>query len=406
MEAQDCANDIPAHVPPELVRGDIDLFNLPGGHEDAFLAWKKIQDNSPDIFFWPRHGGYWVLNRAALLAEAFPDFERFSSYRAISIPPVPGTPDQLPIDADPPMHAYYRRPLNLALLPRAVRAYSDEARALAIDMIEALRPSGECEFVADFARQLPMTVFLRLVNLPFRDREKLIGYAEQMIRGGTQAAKYEAMTATYAYLEEWVRYRRDHPGEDLLSRIVHMQVDGRTASHEEALGECALVLFGGLDTVAGSMAFVARFLATNGSHRRQLVETPALIPAAIEELLRRHSISSVGRRVTCDMEFGGVKMKQGDGVILVTALHGMDERAWPDPLKVDFARAAHDHFAFGAGPHRCPGGVLARAELKIFLEEWLRRIPDFGIAPGKSAETLPGQVLGVARLPLAWPGGN
>ncbi|HTZ70169.1 MAG TPA: cytochrome P450 [Acetobacteraceae bacterium] len=401
MDGMTASPEIPAHVPPERVR-DIDIFELPGAHEDSFLAWKRVQDASPDIFFWPRHGGYWVLNRAALVAEAFPDFDRFSSAQAISIPPVPGMPPQLPIDADPPLHAFYRRPINVALLPRAVRVYAEEARTLAVQLIETIKPRGECEFVADFARQLPMTIFLRLVDLPIADREKLIGFAERMIRGGTQQAKYEAMTATYAYLEDWVKRRRDHPGDDLLSRIIQMQIEGRTATHEEALGECALVLFGGLDTVAGTMAYMARFLASNPSHRQQLVETPALIPAAMEELLRRHSIASVGRRVARDMQFSGVHMKAGDGVMLVTSLHGLDERAWPDPLKVDFTRKTEGHMAFGAGPHKCPGSVLARAELQIFLEEWLKRIPDFTIAPGRQAETLPGQVLGVATLPLAW----
>jgi cytochrome P450 len=390
-----------AHVPPELVR-DIDLFDLPGAHEDVHLAWRRLQDGSPDMWYWPRHGGYWVVNRAALLAEAFPDFERFSSDRAISIPPIPGTPAQLPIDADPPLHGFYRRPLNVAMAPRAVRIHADEARALAIELIEALKPRGQCEFVADFARHLPMTIFLRLVDLPLGDRERLIGLAEQMIRGGTQEAKYAALTATYAYLEEWVLRRREHPGDDLLSRIVQMQVDGRAATHEEALGECALVLFGGLDTVAGTMSFFARFLATHAAHRRQLVADPSLIPAAMEELLRRHSIPSLGRKVTRDMEFGGVQLKQGDRLMLVAPLHGLDERAWPDALTVDFARKTDTHMAFGAGPHKCPGANLARAELLIFLQEWLARIPEFGIAPGQQAETLPGQVLGVASLPLTW----
>ncbi|MEJ0045304.1 MAG: cytochrome P450 [Rhodospirillales bacterium] len=263
------------------------------------------------MWFWPRHGGYWVVNRAALLAEAFPDFERFSSDRAISIPAVPGTPAQLPIDADPPLHGFYRRPLNVAMSPRAVRTYAAEARALAIELIDALKPRGECEFVADFARHLPMTIFLRLVDLPLEDRERLIELADQMIRGGTQEAKYAALQGTYAYLEEWVKRRREHPGDDLLSRIVQMQVEGRTATHEEALGECALVLFGGLDTVAGTMSFVARFLATHPDHRQQLVEDPTLIPAAIEELLRRHSIPTLGRKVTRDMEFGRRSVEAG-----------------------------------------------------------------------------------------------
>lgn len=321
--------DIPTHVPPELVR-DVDIFDLPGAHEDVHLAW------------------------------------------------------------------------NVALSPRAVRLYAEEARALAIELIEALQPRGGCEFMADFARHLPMTIFLRLVDLPGEDRERLIALAEMMVRGGTQELKFQGLTATFDYLQGWIERRRAAPGDDLLSRIVRMQVDGRAATQDEVLGECAQVLFGGLDTVAGTMGFFARFLATHDAHRAELVADPSLIPAAIEELLRRHAIPIIGRRLTRDLDVRGATLRAGDKIMLHCALHGLDERAWPAPLEVDFRRDTTQHHAFGAGIHKCPGANLARVELQVFLEEWLKRIPEFRIAAGEHAETLPGQVMGVARLPLSW----
>ena len=158
-------NAIPSHVPPERVR-DVDLYNLPGADEDVHLAWKRVQDACPDVFYTPRYGGYWVITRADLLDQAWPDHEGFSSDCAIAIPRQPGAPAQRPIEIDPPEHRYFRHPINVSMSPKAVLALSDRARRLSIELIEGFKPRGECEFVADFASHVPMEVFLSIVNLP------------------------------------------------------------------------------------------------------------------------------------------------------------------------------------------------------------------------------------------------
>jgi cytochrome P450 len=152
------------------------------------------------------------------------------------------------------------------------------------------------------------------------------------------------------------------------------------------------------------MAFFARDLATHPQDRRELAQHPEQIPTAIEELLRRHSIPTVGRKLTRDVTLDGVTMRAGDHVQLTACLHGLDEHRWPNALAVDFHRPGlSDHMAFGRGIHRCPGAILARSELRVFLEEWLRRIPEFEIKPGEEAITATGAVAGVLRLPLVWP---
>jgi cytochrome P450 len=397
--------EIPAHVPPELVR-DIDLYNLPGAHEDVHLAWKRIQDASPDLYYTPRYGGYWVLNRAELLEQVWPDHERFSSAKAIGIPDMEQMPPQIPIEVDPPEHRYFRQPINIGVSPKAVQRLSDEARHLAIELIEGFKQRGECEFVGEFSQYLPITIFLRLVDLPLEDRHWLIERAEVMVRSPDIPARMQAYEDIIGYLDGWVRKRAAEPGEDLISQILKVKVGERPITHQEALSECALVLFGGLDTVAGTMGFIARFLAMNPDHRKQLVDDPSLIPQAIEELLRRHSIPSIGRKLTQDVKLHDVTMKAGDRVMITVCMHGLDERAWPDPLKVDFKRNAHHHMAFGKGAHKCPGANLARAELRVFLEEWLKRIPDFSLKPGDPPVTASGAVAGMMRLPLVWPTGT
>lgn len=393
--------DIPSHVPPERVR-DIDLYDLPGAAQDVHLAWKRVQDESPALFYTPRHGGYWVLARAELLDQAWPDFQAFSS-RHIAIPRQPGAPAQRPIEIDPPQHQYFRHPINMAVSPKALQGLAERARALSIELIEGFKSRGECEFVADYAAHVPMEVFLSVVNLPSSDREWLIRRAEVMTRGASVDAKLVALKEVFDYLEKWIAERRLQPGDDLISRILQIRVDDRPITHEEALSECALVLFGGLDTVAGTMAFFARFLAMHPEHRRTLVLHPERIPAAIEELLRRHSIPTVGRVVTRDVTVDGVTLKAGDFVQLTTCFHGLDEQRWVKALEVDFSREGlAEHMAFGRGVHRCPGANLARSELRVFLEEWLKRIPDFEIKAGEQAITATGAVAGVLKLPLTW----
>jgi cytochrome P450 len=394
---------VPAHVPPHLVRY-VDPYSLAGGGQDAHGAWKRVQDSAPDVYYTPCYGGYWILNRASLLAEVWPDYQRFASSGGIAVPPLPpGLPPQVPIAVDPPEHRYVRQPFSIALSPKRVQDLRAEARTLAIELIEGFRSRGECEFMRDFAMFLPMTIFLRMVALPLTDRVWLISRAEIMTRSADSAERGRAYQEIADYLEEWILERQKNPGTDLISEITQVRIGDRPISHQEILGECALALFGGLDTVAGTMGFFARFLAENPAHRQQLLDEPALIPQAIEELLRRHSIPLISRRVTQDLELGGVQMKAGDLVILESCLHGLDERAWPDPLKVDFHRRTTEHLAFGKGVHKCPGANLARAELRIFLEEWLNRIPHFTIKPGEQAQTANGAVMGMIRLPLAWP---
>jgi cytochrome P450 len=395
--------DVPAHVPPELVR-EVDLFDLKGGAEDVHLAWKRVQEANPPIFYTPCCGGYWVLARAELVSAAFPDYQRFSSNITGSIPPLPpGGPRLRPFDADPPEHGLFRSPINKALSPRRVLGYAEDARKLAVELTEGLKSRGECEFIADFAMHLPMRIFLGLVKLPEKDRIWLIERAACSVRDPDPEVKLQNRLLLAQYLAEWLRRRRAQPEGDLLSDILALQIDGRPISDDEAVGTCILVMFGGLDTVASTMGFIARYLAENPGQRRELTHRPQLIPKAIEELLRRHSIPTVPRVLTQDIELDGVLMKAGDKVMLSTFYHGLDDGAWPEPLKVDFTRSIHEHFAFGKGVHKCPGANLARAELRIFLEEWLRRIPEFSIKPGDHAVTVTGQTLGMTRLPLVWP---
>jgi cytochrome P450 len=161
-------------------------------------------------------------------------------------------------------------------------------------------------------------------------------------------------------------------------------------------------MFGGLDTVVSSMGFFMNFLARHPGHRRQLLEDPALLVPAVEELLRRHGIANFGRMVARDFEYRGLPLREGDLVLLPAALYNLDERQFGDPLTVDFHRPLQHHMGFGTGIHRCLGAQLARLELRVLLQEWLPRIPEFWIADPQAVVVKSGRINGVRALPLQW----
>lgn len=394
---------VPAHVPPELVV-DFDIYNPTSNDEEIFEKWRKLQSGDQAPLRWtPRNGGHWIAIRSDDISVMFADAGRFSS-RSVGIPAGQLPMRILPIEADPPEHGAYRAIMNPALGPKRVAELAKRARSLAIELIEGFHGRGHCEFMADFAKHLPIIVFMHLVDLPEQDRMKLLSISEKMHHSPKLEERQQAFLELNRYLDFWIEERRRSPGEDLISRIVNARIDGRAMSEEEIRGYLSTVLFGGLDTVASTLGFVSLFLATHPDHRRQLIAEPTLILRATEELLRRFAVAAPARVATRDFDYKGVSIRSGDSIQLAGLLHNLDERRFSDAMTVDFHREIPAIGTFGFGSHRCPGAVLARTELRIFLEEWLPRIPEFSLTTGERPEYAGGMGVSIVRLPLTWPG--
>ncbi|HEY6870672.1 MAG TPA: cytochrome P450, partial [Novosphingobium sp.] len=239
--------------------------------------------------------------------------------------------------------------------------------------------------------------------LPSDDRPFLVSLAEA-VRMPDPQARLEAFRKMTDYVARVVDARLARPGDDLISRIANGTVLGRPMTRDEILGECTQVLVGGLDTVASMMGFIAAHLAANVPLRRRLAAEPELIERRIDEIIRRFGVAGPARQAARDVEFDGILVKAGDPIFVATALHGLDERRWSNPLEIDLDRAARgtEYQTFGSGPHRCPGAALARGEIILFLEEWLKRIPDYELVPGQPIVAASGSVTGVLSLPLQW----
>jgi cytochrome P450 len=393
---------IPAHVDPALVL-DFDYFQIPGADIDPHAAWIKLQAG-PRIIFTPHHGGHWIVTRGEDVATCLRDYTRFSSFPG-GIPKEKTPVKMPPVNIDPPEHRAYRMLLAARFSPRTVAQMETGIRELTVSLIEDFRARGHCDFVGEFAFRMPVDVFMQLAALPASDRDWLLERVETSMRNPDMAVGLPATQDLLGYIGKVVAERRANPGDDLLSHIATAEIDmdgGRRLTDEELVAMGLLLLFAGLDTVASTLTFIARYFTTHPDALQTLRADRARVPDAIEELIRRHGVPCLTRSVIADMEFQGVAMKKGDLVLVPVFMHGLDPEQFTDPTTVQFDREK-PHIGFGVGEHRCVGSHLARMELRIFMEEWLDRIGTFAVRPGTTPRCGTGSVLSVQQLELCWP---
>lgn len=392
----------PAHVPGDRVY-DFDLYQPPRVEQGFHEAWLALhEEDVPDLIWTPHNGGHWLATRGKAIAEVFSDYERFSC-RVYLVPKEVGEQHQmLPVILDPPAHRPYRVLLNSSLAPQVIKGMEARIRELARTLIDGFLAAGHCDFTRDYAGMLPVQIFMSMVDLPTTDVSRIKYWTDQIVHPDGSMTYAEAKQHIYDYLDPYIDARYGGNGTDMLSRIINGRVHDRALTRAEMQSLCMQMLLGGLDTVVNFMGFAFLFLARNPAHRHALCEQTDLIPAAVEELLRRFPVVSLAREVRAEIEYDGVLLRQGEMVAIPTPLAGTDARQNAQPLEVDFHRSASQHVTFGNGPHVCPGALLARTEMRITLEEWLARIPDFEVAAGAELRFRGGLVGVVDALPLVW----
>jgi cytochrome P450 len=401
-EAAPAATDwlVPDHVPEELIH-PFDHWSDPSYIADPIGYFDPLRRRFR-VFWSPRLGGFWCLTRYDDIHSAFQQPDLFSS----RLTNIPGREVRLlPISLDPPEHTKYRRVLNKPFGPAAIEDLSGQIRQRCADMVDAVVRNGpRVDFIDALAQPLPTTMFCQLLGLPMEDVEKFLEWNYTILHvSGTpeRAARFQqANEELNLFLNDLVAFRKTHPGDDLVTRMLSEEVDGRPLTHAEALAMAYLLFMAGLDTVTSALGWSWKFLAEHPAHRQQIVDDPALIPGAVEEILRCYSFVEDARTLTRDAEFAGVTMRAGDRIMLPTSSAGRDESQFPHALEVDFHRYPNRHIAFASGPHRCLGSHLARAELHIAMEEWHRRITNYRIAAGAEIVFHGGAVVGPDTLPL------
>jgi len=232
--------------------------------------------------------------------------------------------------------------------------------------------------------------------------DEFVRWGSDLLHGETGRTRRQAGEAITAFLRDLAALRRRQPADDFMTFVVQAEVEGRKLNDEEVLGIGALIFVAGLDTVAAALGFDFNHLARDPAEQAALRADPSLIPDAVEELLRAYPSVHMIRVATSDVDFEGVRIKAGDRISCAPMLANRDPEAFPDPDRVDFARESNRHMAFAYGPHRCIGSHLARRELIVAIEEWLRRVPPFQIKAGAAPILHGGMVFGVENLNLEW----
>lgn len=394
---------VPDHIPTDRIV-DFNIFQPPGIDElGAHGAWKQLQDTAGHDLVWtPHNEGHWIALRGNMIRHIYRDPARFSS-KVIFVPKSQGEQyGLLPTRLDPPVHTPFRQVLLNAIGLPVLRGVEPLVRETARNIIAGIAPRGKCDFIADFCQVFPVHVFMTLCDLPLEDAETNKVWIDQLVRNDGTMSMDEVMRRCFEYVDPLIDARLAAPGDDIISRTIASDVDGRPLTREEMRSLIGLLIAGGLDTVVNLMGFFMEFLASNPDYRQALIEDPKRIRKAIEELSRRYSIVVDGRCLAVDTDYDGVLLKEGDMICLPTMLGGLDETINQCPMDVDLERKGLSHMLYGDGPHICAGQHLARMELKVLIEEWLEAIPDFEIEPGATIRHRAGFICGVESLPLQW----
>jgi cytochrome P450 len=342
--------------------------------------------------------GKWYLTSSEAVSFAQHNPEIFSSARAYDA--ISSLITLLPLAVDPPKHAQYRRVLDPMLSPKVINSMEDSLRAQVGDLIDVFADRGECDAVKELAELFPTQAILTLFGLPLEDRFQFFEWVETLIGGSVvdgieQAtpAQLEAAGGLFGYLQEHLTHKKAHPGDDMLSNLLGLTGDAAW-SDAELLGLCFLFVLAGLDTVTSAIGFTLQHLAQRPDLRRQVVENPAGIPPLLEEILRLELPAPMLPRVaTREVEVCGVTIPAEARVFVVLATANRESARGAHPDEIDLSKGGRAHLSFGSGIHRCLGSHLARRELRLTVEEFHARIPDYQIADG-------------VRPRIAWPAGT
>jgi cytochrome P450 len=375
--------------------------------------WRKadeLREASP-TFFNTVAQGYWMFTRYDEVREIYQRPEIFSSESI-----TPWEPDPVyrfvPTQIDPPEHSKYRQILSRWFAPAAVNQAGTATREICRRLVAEIAPRGECDFVSEFAMRYPTEVFLTVLGLPASDADLFVPWVEDFFRGyGGDLAQQEAMVQALGGIRQyWADALDERRGEsapregDFASHLLHAVLDGEPVDEPVILDILTVLVLAGLDTTRGQLGYLFRHLAANPDHRHQLVAEPALIPFAVEEALRLYTIVfGDGRKVTRDIEFHGCPLRKGDMVYGLVSGANRDPRMYDRADEFVLDRKGNNHLGFASGPHRCLGAHLARREMQIAVEEWLKVIPDFRVATDAPLfERGGGSMMTLFTLPLSW----
>lgn len=380
-----------------------DIFDL-DFVRDPFVTMDEIRESGCPIAHSERWGGSWFPTRYDDVVAMAQEHDLFTSREIIVVPPADPSNEgpyadvaAPPITSDPPEHHWHRRLILPFFSPQSVATFEQGTRDLCNRLIDGFIDSGRADAAADYAQQIPVRVIATMLGVPTDLSDTFTGWVRGVLETGltNPEVRLEARLNILHYFEAQIEDRKANPREDdLITTLLHAEIDGERVPESYVLGVCNLMLVAGVDTTWSAIGASLWHLAQHPEHCRQLVENPDLWGSAIEELLRAYAPVTMARIVDRDTEFQGCPMHSGDRVLMSFPAANRDPRQFENPDEVILDRERNRHVAFGAGIHRCAGSNLARLELRVALQTWLARIPEFALADPASVTWAGGQVRG------------
>ncbi len=382
---------------------DFDYVNDPLSGGDVHEGYWHLKETAPPVFWTAANGGHWVLNSASAITHVLRHPETFTS-RFVTIPATTYTPVVIPTTLDPPEHRPFRQLLRPFFESKAIEPLEAWVVEWANKLIDRFIEDKQCEFVDAMASRLPVSIFMEFMGLPLESfeefRDLVVSYFNAVIDMAERAKHADTING---HLVAIVEERRRAPKDDLVSKLLVAEIDGRPLAYEELMSICFNMFVGGLDTVVNAMSFGMRHLARDEALRQRIIDDPDCINNVIEELMRLYSFVNTRRYVTEDTEVNGVSMKAGDPILVPLMMVGWDDHMNVCPHQASVDRGVYRHGAFGTGIHTCLGIHLARLELKILYRVWFERIGHFRLADADAPlEMRAGMVMAIKKLPLAW----
>jgi len=372
--------------------------HAPGFALDPWSVYRELRATCPVAHSDVYDGGFWVLARYADVKQAALNPQLFSSAVGDLLIPEGYGGWLLPVCSDPPLTAQYRRILGHLFHGRAVKELEPRIRCWTTEAIDSFVERGRCDLVRELAYPVPGKVTMNLMGWPEGEWEQvLLPIKNFTTRVPGDPARDEAATEVAGIrrrIETNVAARRERPADDLASHLVGSTIQSRPLSEDEIVAMMMMVVFGGVDTTVAALGNMLVHLDADRGLRRRLADDPSLLPGFVEELLRYEPpIQGFGRFPLDRTSVGGQEIGPNEKVFLLWGSANRDERVFPDPDEVRIDRDPNPHLTFGIGVHHCLGATLARAELRIALEETLRRLPDYeidrdGIVPTRTAGTV------------------
>ena len=396
----------PAHPPVTEWIDDFDHTD-PAYAADPFPIWDQIRSSACPIAHTDRYGGAWLPTSHAMVSEIAYDTERFTSRSPVMSehrPPLELAPRGIaaPISSDPPFHQPARRLLLPAFAPQAIDKLEASTRAYCHELIADMGDRPIVDAAQEYAQHIPVRVIARMLGFPEDDADQFRKFVVHVLEGVDlpEDEREGGMLTLFEYLQAQVHDHVEHPRDDLTSYLIASEMDGEPLPMEHVGGTIALLLIAGIDTTWSAIGASLFHLASTPADLERLVADPALLPVAIEELLRAYAPVTMARLVRQDMDFHGCPMKAEDWVLLPFPAANRDPVAFDDADQVIIDRQVNRHAAFGLGIHRCAGSHLARMELRVALEVWLEHIPRFTLADPDAVQWSGGQVRGPRVLPV------